>query len=294
MGSEVPHLAVLASRVRFEEKQIMSALERRAAGFSLLDPRSLFVADDAAAWTGPRFVLNREVGHFRALYAAGALETAGVTVLNSAEATRVSGDKWHTSAALLRHGLPTPRTALAMTPDAALGALDRLGYPAVIKPLVGSWGRLVTRVTDRAMATAVLEHLAALPSPQSHVIYVQEYVSAADRDIRVIVVGGRALAATYRRGDQWRTNVARGAVSEPCPLGPDHVKLAEAAAGAVGADIAGVDLIEDQDGRLTVLEVNDRVEFKGLQQAHGPSIDVAGAIADHLIGVAGRREGGRT
>lgn len=286
MGSEVPHVAVLASRVRYEEKQIMAALERRGVRFARLDPRSLVVTE-GTRWEGARFVLNREVGYFRALYAAGTLESAGVTVLNSAEATRVSGDKWHTSAAVVRHGLPTPRTALAMTPDAALDALDQLGYPAVIKPLVGSWGRLVTRLSDRETAAAVLEHLAALPSPQSHVLYLQEYVPGAGRDLRVLVVGGRAIGATYRRGDQWRTNVARGAVSERCPLGPDLVKLAEAAAEAVGAVIAGVDLIEDRDGRLTVLEVNDRVEFRGLQEAHGTAIDVADTIAAFLIERAG-------
>lgn len=286
MGSEVPHVAVLASRVRYEEKQIMAALERRGVRFARLDPRSLVVTE-GTRWEGARFVLNREVGYFRALYAAGTLESAGVTLLNSAEATRVSGDKWHTSAALVRHGLPTPRTALAMTPDAALDALDQLGYPAVIKPLVGSWGRLVTRLSDRETAAAVLEHLAALPSPQSHVLYLQEYVPGAGRDLRVLVVGGRAIGATYRRGDQWRTNVARGAVSERCPLGPDLVKLAEAAAEAVGAVIAGVDLIEDRDGRLTVLEVNDRVEFRGLQEAHGTAIDVADTIAAFLIERAG-------
>lgn len=286
MGSEVPHVAVLASRVRYEEKQIMAALERRGVRFARLDPRSLVVTE-GTRWEGARYVLNREVGYFRALYAAGTLESAGVTVLNSAEATRVSGDKWHTSAAVVRHGLPTPRTALAMTPEAALDALDQLGYPAVIKPLVGSWGRLVTRLSDRETAAAVLEHLAALPSPQSHVLYLQEYVPGAGRDLRVLVVGGRAIGATYRRGDQWRTNVARGAVSERCPLGPDLVKLAEAAAEAVGAVIAGVDLIEDRDGRLTVLEVNDRVEFRGLQEAHGTAIDVADTIAAFLIERAG-------
>ncbi len=282
MDSVAPHLAVLASRVRFEEKSIMGALERRGARFEHLDPRSLFVADDSA-WTGPTLVLNREVGHFRALYAASALESAGVTVLNSAAATHLSGDKWHTSAALLNSGLPTPRTALAMTSEAALEALDEIGYPAVVKPLVGSWGRLVTRVTDRAVAAAVLEHVAALPSPQSHVVYLQEQVPKADRDIRVLVVGGEAIGATYRRGEEWRTNVARGAVSEYCPLGPVHAKLAVAAADAVGTDIAGVDLIEDVDGHLTVLEVNDRVEFRGFQEAHGSRVDVADAIAAHLI-----------
>jgi [lysine-biosynthesis-protein LysW]--L-2-aminoadipate ligase len=290
MNSATPRIGVLASRVRFEEKSLMDALERRGADVEQVDPRTLFIAD-GKAWKGPGFVVNREVGHFRALYAASALESAGATVVNTAAATHVSGDKWHTSAALLSRGLPTPRTALALQTEAALEALAEIGYPAVIKPLVGSWGRLVTKVSDAATALAVLEHVAALPSPQSHVVYVQELVAKADRDIRVIVVGGEALGATYRRGEDWRTNVARGAVSEPCPLGPDLIKLAVAAAEAVGADIAGVDLIEDADGRLTVLEVNDRVEFRGFQAAHGSAIDVAGAIADLLLTRAGALTG---
>ncbi|MFH0241903.1 RimK family alpha-L-glutamate ligase [Streptomyces sp. HK10] len=278
MSSAAMRLGVLASRVRFEEKAILTALERRGFACEQIDPRSLSVRA-GAPWTGPRTVLNREVGHYRALYAAAALESAGVSVLNGAAATAVCGDKWQTSAALVARGLPTPETALALTPDAALGALDRLGYPAVIKPLVGSWGRLVTRVGDPETAAAVLEHLAALPSPQSHIVYVQSEVPKVDRDIRVLVVDGQAVGATYRRSREWRTNVARGAVSERCPLEPGLTELAVAAAETVGAHIAGVDLLQDPDGRLTVLEVNDRVEFRGLQQAHGTETDVADAIA---------------
>lgn len=259
----------------------MAALDRRGVAFEHLDPRTLSVTG-GAAWAGPEFVVNREVGHYRALYAASALEAAGATVLNSAAATHVSGDKWHTSAALLAAGLPTPATTLALTSEAALKALEEIGYPAVIKPLVGSWGRLVTKVADRDSAAAVLEHVEALPSPQSHVVYLQELVGRADRDIRVIVVGGEVVGATHRRGDEWRTNVARGAASEPCPLTDEITDLAVRAAAAVGADIAGVDLIEAEEGRLTVLEVNDRVEFKGFQSAH-PGLDVADRIVDLLL-----------
>ncbi|WP_133912223.1 RimK family alpha-L-glutamate ligase [Streptomyces sp. NBC_00582] len=282
MSSATPRLGVLASRVRFEEKSILAALERRGVACEQIDPRALSVRAGSPR-TGPRTVLNREVGHYRALYAASALESAGVKVLNSAAAAAVCGDKWQTTTALVAAGLPTPETVLALTPEAALEALEGFGYPAVIKPLVGSWGRLVTRVTGPEMAAAVLEHLAALPSPQSHVVYVQREVAKADRDIRALVVDGRVVGATYRRSDQWRTNVARGAVSERCPLDPELTRLAVAAARTVGAHIAGVDLLQDPDGRLTVLEVNDRVEFRGLQQCHGTDIDAADAMAALLI-----------
>jgi [lysine-biosynthesis-protein LysW]--L-2-aminoadipate ligase len=173
---------------------------------------------------------------------------------------------------------------LALTPEAALRELDSFGYPAVLKPLTGSWGRRVSLLREPAAARAVLEHCAALPSPQAQLIYLQEYVDKPGRDIRVVIIGGRPVAASYRAAeDDWRCNVALGARSLPCPLTPELAKLAMAAADAVGTDVAGVDLVEDGDGALLVLEVNHNVEFAGLQQAHGDRIDLAEELADHLL-----------
>lgn len=278
------NLALLASRIRAEEKWILHALERRGVECERIDSRTLW-GDGSPPRR--RTVLNREIGHARALYAATLLEAQGALVVNSAAATETCGDKWRTTLALREAGLPTPRTLLALTPDAALDALDDLGYPAVVKPLVGSWGRLVTKLTSRPMAEAVLEHVAALPAPQSHIVYLQEYVPKPDRDIRVIVVGGEPVGGVWRRADQWRTNVARGAVSEAFDLGPELAKLATTACDAVAADIAGVDLIEDADGRPHVIEVNHGVEFAGFQKAVGDWVDVAGRIVDHLLSRAG-------
>jgi [lysine-biosynthesis-protein LysW]--L-2-aminoadipate ligase len=276
-------VAVFASRVRADEKRIMAALERRGVRHEHIDTRTYwsFVGEHPPPW---RIVLNREIAHTRAVYAAKMLETLGATVVNSAAATETCGDKWRTSLALRAAGLPTPRTALGLTPDAALAALDAIGYPAVVKPLVGSWGRLVTRVPDRHLATTVMEYLDALPTPQSRIVYVQELISKPGRDIRVIVVGGDAVGATYRHGDHWRTNVARGARTNPCPLTDELAKLAVRAAEAVAAEIAGVDIVEDADGELFVLEVNHGVEFSGFQRAVGRAVDVAGRIAEHVAG----------
>ncbi|GAA2581395.1 RimK family alpha-L-glutamate ligase [Actinomadura fulvescens] len=275
-------LVVCASRVRADEKRIFEALERRAVPFERMDPRHLS-AFAGAAGARPTVVLNREISCTRALYAAHTLEAGGATVVNSAAATRTCADKWLTSLALARAGLPVPRTALALTPEAALGALDEIGYPAVIKPLVGSWGRLVSRVPDRDVGATLLEYVAALPGPQSHVVYVQELVDKPGRDLRVAVVGGEAVGAGYRRSAQWRTNVSRGAETEYCEVTPELAKLATEAAGAVGAELCGVDLIEDAGGRPLVLEVNHGLEFAGLQRALGDRIDVAGHIAGHLL-----------
>lgn len=316
-------LAVLASRVRFEEKRIFAALERRGVRYTHLDTRRITAgldgltgrptaahgtgagppagerheppneAPNEAPYEGPYgewygAALNREISHSRAYYASLLLEAGGVPVVNSAETIAVCGDKLRTSLELHRAGLPTPRTSLALTPDAALTALEEFGYPAVVKPLTGSWGRLAALVRDPAEARIVMEHRAALPSPQQHIIYLQEYLEKPGRDIRVIVAGDTVIAASYRYcGDgEWRSNAARDARSRPCPLTPELTALAQAAAKTAGGGVLGVDLIEGPGG-LYVLEVNHTVEFHGLQTAHEQAgeaaVDVADAIVAHAV-----------
>lgn len=273
---------MLASRVGTDEKRLFEAFDRRGVRFQHVDPRRQWFPADRHTRTWD-IALNREIGQVRAAYAARCLTATGVDVLNSPEATEVCGDKWRTTQALQAAGLPTPRTALALTPQAALDALDTIGYPALIKPLVGSWGRLVVPLPDRAGAQAVLEYAAALPGPQSHLAYIQELIDKPGRDIRTIVVGGQVLGAVYRTGPALRTNVALGARTHPCPVTPEIAKYSIEAATAVGADIAGVDLIEDHHGRLLVLEVNHRVEFTGFQTALAHTVNVADHIIDHLL-----------
>lgn len=228
-------------------------------------------------------ILNREVGQYRALHCAEALESQGVVVINSKEATRMCGDKWLTSSTLDASGLPTPPTALAFCPSNGTQAVSLIGYPAVVKPIVGSWGRLVTKVSQQETAEAVMEHLEALPHPSSHLVYVQKAIPNPGYDLRILVVGGRAVAGSRRSSSNFRTNVARGAISTPLELTPEVSNLAVAASSAVGADIAGVDLIEENDGKLWIIEVNDRVEFKGLQDAHSNYINIADAIIDFIL-----------
>jgi [lysine-biosynthesis-protein LysW]---L-2-aminoadipate ligase len=274
-------VAVLASQVRGDERRLFEAMDRRGIRYQHADPRQMLglAGERAPRWRG---VLNREIGQVRALYAARICEASGTPVLNSAAAIGVCGDKWQTSQALAAAGLPAPRTALALTPEAALAALAQVGYPALIKPLVGSWGRLIVTLRDERMAEEVLDYVRALPGPQSHLVYVQELIAKPGRDIRAIVVGGELLGAVYRVADGTRTNVARGARTQPCPESAEVTKLAVAAAAATGADIAAVDLIEDAGGRLLLLEVNHRVEFSGFQEAAGDRVDVAGRIAEYL------------
>ncbi len=280
MTADPPGFAVLASRVRFEEKRIFAALERRGVPYVHLDTRRLTGGPQG----DPTYAtaLNREISQSRGYYASLLLESYGVRTVNRAETIAICGDKFRTTLELERHGLPTPRTVLALTPEAALDAAEGLGFPVVIKPLTGSWGRLAALVRDRAEAEVVLEHRAALPSPQQHVIYLQEFVEKPDRDIRVLVAGDAVVAASYRYSDGWRTNAARDGRSVPCPLTPELTDLALRAATAVGGGVLGVDLIEGP-GRLYVLEVNHTVEFHGLQTAHGDAVDVADAIVAYAL-----------
>lgn len=280
-------LAVLASRVRFEEKEVFAALERRSVPYTHLDTRQFSAgASRAGADTGQLdAVLCREISFSRAYYACLLLEAQGAVTVNRAEVIGVCGDKARTSLLLAAAGLATPQTVVALTPEAALEAAEKLGFPVVAKPLTGSWGRLVTVLRDRQEAQTVLEHRAALPAPQQHVVYLQELIEKPGRDIRVLVAGDEVIGATYRYGTEWRTGVASGGTSRPCPLSSELTGIALAAARAVGGGFLGIDLVEGPDG-LYVLEVNHTPEFRGFREAHGDAIDVPDAIIDHLLALA--------
>lgn len=277
-------IAVAASRIRPEEKWLLTALERTGHPVARIDTRAL-TAPVRDLPDGDVLVLNREIGAVRARYLAWSLEAAGVTVINTAAATDVCGDKWRTALALRSAGLPTPRTVLATGVDAARAAIEEAGFPVVVKPVSGSWGRRVAYLTDAHAADAMLDYCAALPSPQARVLCVQEPIDKPDRDIRVFVIGGRVVGAMYRRSAGWRTNVSLGAEVSACPVDDELAKLALGAAEATGAEIAGVDLIEGPAGERYVLEVNARAEFAGLTRAC--ELDVAALIAEHLVARAG-------
>lgn len=197
-------------------------------------------------------------------------------MLNPSHVIATCGDKILTTLALATAKVPTPRTIVALTPQAAMQAIEEIGYPAVIKPAIGSWGRFLAKVNDRDGAEALIEYKQALPTPVHSVFYVQEYVEKGGRDLRAIVIGGEVVAAIYRRSEHWITNTARGATSAPCQLSPELVKVTQAAADAVGGGLLAVDLIERADGELLVTEVNHTMEFHGLIE--GTGIDLADLI----------------
>ncbi|RIK36229.1 MAG: 30S ribosomal protein S6--L-glutamate ligase, partial [Chloroflexi bacterium] len=204
----------------------------------------------------------------------------GVPTLNSSAAVTLCDDKVAMSLAFARAGVPTLRTAMAFTSESALEIGERFGYPLVVKPVTGSWGRLLARANSPAALRTILEQKRTLGGHQHGVFYLQEYIAKPGRDIRAFFVGGEVLAASYRNAEHWVTNVARGAVSTPCPLTDDIIGITRAAAAAVGAEIAGVDLVETPDG-LKVIEINSGAEFKGLRAT--TDIPVAEIIVAYAV-----------
>jgi [lysine-biosynthesis-protein LysW]--L-2-aminoadipate ligase len=277
-------LGVLCSRVRIEEKLILAALRQRGVDFDRLDPRKLTIDLNGHGMDGYSAVLVRCLSHSRAYYLTRWLEDRGVPTVSSHRVVATCGDKMLTSAVLQAVRLPTPRTVVAFTPESALEAIEEMGYPVVLKPLAGSWGRLLARINDRDAAEAILEHKATLGGYVHGVFYIQEYVDKPGRDIRTLVVGDNIVYAIYRRSEHWITNTARGGDAEPCPLSPPVADLSLAAAQAVGGGIVAVDLLETADGQLLVNEVNHTPEFHGAIQA--TEADVTGAIVDYVVKVA--------
>ncbi len=280
-----PHIGVLFSRVRVEEKWIFSALEERGIDYVRLDDREIsFDLEQPQPWQAYDAVLERSISYTSGLYALRLLNTFGVPTVNAASVAEICGDKLVTSARLAQASVPQPRVVAAFTPEAALEAIEAFGYPVVLKPVVGSWGRLLAKINDREAAEAVLEHKAMLGSVQHSVFYIQEYIPKPQRDIRAILVGGRVLTAIYRKSQHWITNTARGGGGELCPLTPEIEALCLQASQAVGGGVLGVDLIEHPEKGLLVNEVNHTTEFHTAQPISG--IDIAAEIVNYTLEIA--------
>ncbi len=282
-------IGVLYSRVRVEEKWIFGAMEKRGIDYDRLDDRVIhFDLDDPSPWKVYDAVLERSISYNSGLYGLRMLNAFGVKTVNTASVAEICGDKLTTSALLARAGIPQPRNAAAFSTEAALEAIETFGYPVVLKPVVGSWGRLLAKINDRDSAEAVLEHKATLGSVQHSVFYIQEYIDKPGRDIRAVVVGDRVLTAIYRMSPHWITNTAKGGEGEVCPITPEIEELCLRAAKAVGGGVLAVDLVEHPHKGLLVNEINHTMEFHTLQPISG--VDVADEIVQYVMAVATSEE----
>lgn len=275
-------VALLCSRVRVEEKLLREALVQRGADVQRVDDREI-VLDLTVPWTQFDVVLERSLSQTNALAALQVFEAWGLPTVNRYSVTALCNDKLSTSAALTAAGVPSPRTLVAFTPEAAIEAAEQIGYPVVLKPLVGSWGRLLARINDRDAAEALFEHKATLGSHEHSVFYLQEHCNKPARDIRVFLIDGEPICAIYRESQHWITNTARGAVTSNCPVTPDIASLSRRASAAVGGGVLAVDLLEDSD-RLLVSEVNAGMEFRNSIDVTG--VDIPGRVADFVLQVA--------
>jgi [lysine-biosynthesis-protein LysW]--L-2-aminoadipate ligase len=280
-------IALVCSLVRPEEKLLIEAFNKRDVTVEIFDDRSIvFDLHALEKWKQFDIVVERCVSQSRAMYVQRVMRLASVKTINNHEVIENCGDKFITSQLLIQHNVPTTRTMLAFTPDSAIEAIEKLGYPCVLKPVVGSWGRGVVRVNDRDAAEAVVNLRDELGGYQQHIYYVQEYVNKPQRDIRSFVVGDDCIAAIYRTSSHWITNTHLGGKASNCPVTPELHDISVRAANAVGGGVVAVDLFEDPERGLIVNEINHTMEFRNSVPATG--VDIPGAIVDYVVRVAGK------
>jgi [lysine-biosynthesis-protein LysW]---L-2-aminoadipate ligase len=281
-------IGVLLSRVRVEEKWLFEALAKRGVEYDRLDDRAIkFDLTQRAPWQQYDAVLERSLSFARGLYATQILNAWGVPTVNDSQVAAICGDKLTTTLMLDRAAVPQPRVKVAFTPESALDAIEEMGYPVVLKPVVGSWGRLLSKINDREAAEAILEHKETLGSYQHSIFYIQEFILKPGRDIRAFVIGDQTVDAIYRTSSHWITNTARGGQGGVCPVTPALNAICLAAAKAVGGGVLAIDVLEDPQRGYLINEVNHTMEFHTTVPLTG--VDIPGMIVDYTIGLARKK-----
>jgi len=274
-------IGILCSKIRIEEKLLFKEFEKLGLKIIQLDPRELTLSGNTDDFKGVELLLNREIGQTRAELILEYAENLGIKTINSSASTILCNNKALATQVLERNNLPVPATILAFSEEEALKAAKKIGFPIVIKPVWGSWGRLISKADTYEALEAILEHKIALGSPQHSIFYLQKFIFKPGRDIRVFVVGGKAIAAMYRVSDHWLTNTAKGAVPQNMELTKEVSNIAEKTAKVLGVEIAGVDLVETENGYL-IFEVNATPEFHGLKQV--ASVNIPKKIVEYIKG----------
>jgi [lysine-biosynthesis-protein LysW]--L-2-aminoadipate ligase len=284
-------IGLVYDRIRWEEKMLIDASKRLGLGLKIVDSKEIcFDTLEDPAKIEEIFgnvVLQRCISYFRGLHITAILENFGLHIINPFNVSLLCGNKLFTTLALIKAGVPVPRTLIAFTDSSALKALEVLGYPAVLKPVIGSWGRLVALIRDKNSAQALIESREEMQNSLMQIYYLQEYVKRPPRDIRTLTIGEEVVAAAYRysaEGD-WRTNVARGGRTEPCPITSEIEDLAIRASRAVGGGVLAVDCMESPEG-IVIHEVNNTPEFRGLFSA--TKVDIPEKIIEYAIKVMKR------
>jgi len=279
-------LSLAYDRLRWEEKEITKRARERGVEVKLVDAKSLRLNSHSELGrskdTFGDVLLQRCISYFRGLHLTAYVEHEGIPVVNKLRVAEICGNKFLTTLAFERAKVPTPRTILCFTSEAAMQAMEEVGYPAVLKPVVGSWGRLVMPLKDPDMARAVMAVKNEMNGPLDQIYYLQEMIKRPPRDIRTIVVGDQIVTAVYRYAppDEWRTNVAIGGKTEACPITKELEETVINASKVVGGGVLGVDAMENGT-EFSVHEINHTVEFKGA--ALVSRNDIGAAIIDHVL-----------
>lgn len=278
-------VAMLHSLIRLDEKYLIEELKKHPeVELTLLDDRQItfHLGKDRERFYFD-VVLERCINHSRALHALIILESAGIRCVNTAKVATTCGDKLLTSLALKVHNVPQPEVRVAFTEESALRAIEEMGYPVVLKPAVGSWGRLLAKVNDRDAAEALLEHKTTLGTYHHSIFYIQKYIEKKGKDIRSFVVGDECIAAIFRTSPHWITNTARGGIASNCPITDELREISLRAAKAVGGGIVAIDIFETEQG-LLVNEVNYTMEFKNSIKPTG--VNIPEKIVEYTLRVA--------
>lgn len=272
-----PRIAIVYDRLRPEERMLFEAFEREDIPFEqLYAPQLTADFSDPEAFARFDVMVERCTSQTRGLAVSRLFDGFSAFTINRPQTIEVCGDKLATNAALTKADVPTPRVGIAFEREAALNLCEAFGYPVVMKPVLGSWGRMVSKLNDRDAVEAVLEHKEVLGGHQHKVFYIQEYVEKPGRDIRAFVVGNEVICAIYRCSAHWITNTARGAEAANCPLTDELVEISEQAARAVGGGVLAVDVLESERG-LLVNEVNHTMEFRNSVATTG--VDIPAHVA---------------
>jgi len=279
----MPKVGFLHTRMRIEEKLLLEELQRRPGVEVVLinDDEAFFDIEKKPAEVDVMF--ERSISYYRGLYISRIFESKGIPVINTAEVAARCGDKYITSQILVDAGIPSPRILMAFSEESALQAVEEMGYPCVLKPVVGSWGRLLAKVDNRATAEAFIEHKATLGGVGHQIFYIQQYVEKPGRDIRAFCIGEEPICAIYRTSENWITNTARGGIASNCPVTPELGDLICRTARAIGGGLLAIDVFETPGG-LQVNEVNHTMEFRN--SIHTTGVNIPQKMVDYVLSKA--------
>lgn len=278
-------VCIIYDKVRFEEKVLYDKAKRKGLQVQIVDAKTITIHTDAKRKTLDLgdVILQRSISHFRGLYLTACLEFIGFLVVNKFKVGEICGNKLMTSLIFAKNKIPTPKTHFAFSGESATDLIKKTGFPLVLKPIIGSWGRGVFPLRDEEISNIIIEMREENDNPLARIYYLQEMIKRPPRDIRCIVIGDNVAAAIYRYSaeNEWRTNVARGGKAEVAPITKELEDTALKAAKSVGGGVLGIDLMEDEKRGLLVHEINNTVEFHGASNVS--EVDIPGAILDYAV-----------